>query len=247
MKKIQEVGPNVLYVPYSENVKTGPMPVTISPRATCPGSCPLKGAGGCYGENYGLNFNWNKTDRGTAKGLVSWEELCGKIKALPKGSLWRHNQAGDLAGEGEQIAKAPLQKLAKANKGRRGFTYTHKRPEEASNGLHIKEALSLGFTVNVSTDSLEGADKAKLAGFPTVVTVPVDYPKVGRTPAGNKVLVCPAQQTNQDTPGIEARELTCLRCGLCQSQDPKRPVIAFRAHGQKARLVSERLKGVQYA
>ena len=49
-----------------------------------------------------------------------------KIAALPVNDLWRHNQAGDLPGDGELIDKPKLRQLIKANHGKRGFTYSHK-------------------------------------------------------------------------------------------------------------------------
>ena len=51
------------------------------------------------------------------------------------------------------------------------------------------------------------------------------------TPAGHTVIACPA----------ETREnVTCASCRLCA--DPNRKVvIGFRAHGGKARVMSERL------
>lgn len=80
----------------SDNKKTGPMPVSASPRATCPLSCPLMGKNGCYGEDYHLSMYWNRIDAGTSPSLVSWDQLCANVRSLPKGQIWRHNQIGDL-------------------------------------------------------------------------------------------------------------------------------------------------------
>lgn len=220
----------------SGNIKTGPIPVTSSPRVSCPGSCPLKGAGGCYGEDFRLKSFWNKVDSGAAKNLHTWESLCLTIRALPKGQLWRHNQVGDLPttnGNSESINLAMVKRLAQANRGRKGFTYTHKSPMHEENDIAIKEANDLGFTVNLSANSLAQADEyASLGIAPVVVTLTSDAPKISFTPAGRKVVVCPAQQID---------ELDCAKCGLCQKAD-RAMIIGFRAHGVKKKALSLRLE-----
>ena len=220
----------------SGNIKTGPIPVTSSPRVSCPGSCPLKGAGGCYGEDFRLKSFWNKVDSGTAKNLHTWESLCYTIKALPKGQLWRHNQVGDLPstnGNSENIDPALVKKLALANRGRRGFTYTHKSPLLPGNAEAIASANKLGFTINLSANSLPQADQyASLNIAPVVATVPIDHPKISFTPHGRKVIVCPAQQID---------DLSCAKCGICAKAD-RSMIIAFRAHGLKKKALSLRLE-----
>ena len=241
----------------SDNVKTGPIPVTISPRSTCPSSCPYasKNEGGCYAENYGLRFVWNDLDRANGatingkskprsmKSIMPWGDMCGKIMDLPEDQIWRHDQAGDLPGKGGAINWPMLKALCEANatnrKGRRvkkrGFTYSHK-DWTPSNLKKIREANALGFTVNLSCNSPAHLETAP-AGFPLVVVVPVSWPRVSKTVKGKKILVCPAQVTNAEIPGIEDRGITCRSCGLCQSQKEDRPVIAFRAHGTACKKV----------
>ena len=107
------------FVRVSGNRKTGPIPVTNSAPVTCPDSCALKGAG-CYAEHGPVYWHWRK------RLALSLAELCRLIRTIPGGSLWRHNVAGDLPGNGETIDAAALHKIARANRGRRGFTYTHK-------------------------------------------------------------------------------------------------------------------------
>jgi hypothetical protein len=82
------------FIKKSSNSKVGAIPVTNSPRATCPSNCPLSGDGGCYAEGFHTRLNWDKLDRGE-RGL-EWSDFIDKIKALPKGQLWRHNVSGDL-------------------------------------------------------------------------------------------------------------------------------------------------------
>lgn len=230
---------NVHFTKKSGNIKTGKIPVTSSPRSSCPLSCPLKGAGGCYGEDFRLKAFWTKVDEGTASNLLSWDELCSKIENLPEGQLWRHNQVGDLPtreDDPEGVDFTALHKLAKANSGKRGWTYTHKNPAYENNSTAIRVSNRLGFTINLSANSLSQADAySSLNIGPVVVTVPANTPKVSFTPEGRKVVICPAQQID---------ELACDKCALCQKKD-RSFIIGFRAHGMKKKALSLRLEVAQ--
>lgn len=111
--------------------------------------------------------------------------------------------------------------LVDANKGKRGFTYTHK-PMTPENVALLRRAVSSGFTINASANSLADADVMMDLGLQVVAVVPADSVSKGTTPGGYPFVVCPAQ----DQDGVN-----CSTCGLCQNPEPKRPVIAFRAHG----------------
>ena len=202
----------------STNRKTGPIPTTYSSRETCPPSCPHF-RDSCYAENFHTAMNWNKVDqRGT-----DLDGLLAAINRLPKGQIWRHNVAGDLPGQGEQVDAYALGQIVKANRGRKGFTYTHKKSPEAIQWA--KHATAWGFTVNLSADDAAEADTLAATGAPVVVVVPMDTPKHTTTPEGRPVLVCPAQTTEY---------MTCALCQLCQKAD-RRQIIGFRAHGTKAK------------
>ena len=116
-----------------------------------------------------------------------------------------------------------LGQIVKANRGRKGFTYTHKKSPEAI--AWAKHATAWGFTVNLSADDAGEADRLAATGAPVVVVVPMDTPKHTTTPEGRPVLVCPAQTTEG---------MTCALCQLCQKAD-RRQIIGFRAHGTKAK------------
>jgi hypothetical protein len=133
------------------------------------------------------------------------------------------NVAGDLPGEGEQVDAYALGQIVKANRGRSGFTYTHKHSPDAIKWA--KAATAWGFTVNLSADDVGHADRLAAHGLPVAVIVPMDTPKHSRTPEGRPVLVCPAQTTEY---------MTCALCALCQRAD-RRQIIGFRAHGSKAK------------
>jgi hypothetical protein len=113
----------VLFIPVSQNAKTGPIPVSITERASCWPGCALYD-NGCYAETGALAMHWDRVSRGLAGG--SWAEFCTSIAALKPGRLWRYAQAGDLPGYGASIYSTLLQILIAANAGRRVIAFTHK-------------------------------------------------------------------------------------------------------------------------
>ena len=209
----------------SRNAKTGPIPVTTTARDTCPTACPFKD-NGCYAESGPLRLFWDKVTRGDT--LAVWGDVMAQIKRLPKGTLWRHNQAGDLPGEGNAIDAIAMRELISANKGKRGFTFTHK-PLTRANVALIKEANESGFTINISGNDLVHADKlADMAIGPVVTVLPADQLTPTRTPQGRVVAICPA---------VLSDSVTCQTCGLCAMQNRK-AIIGFPAHGTSKKKAS---------
>jgi hypothetical protein len=207
----------------ANNAKTGPIPVTTSSRSTCPPTCAFKG-NGCYAENFPLKLHWDRVSRGERG--TTWADFVDEIRRLPKGQLWRHNQAGDLPGADGVIDAQALRELARANRGRRGFTYTHYQPTK-ENVRALRQAVKAGFTVNLSADSLQDADRLAKHRLPLVVVVPVGW-RGKETPAGRKVTLCPAQHMEN---------MTCATCQLCQNAD-RHAIVAFEAHGARRAHVS---------
>ena len=200
--------------------------VSTSAKQTCPDSCQLKG-NGCYAEAMPMRFHWDAVSQG--KRGLPWEEFLQQIRNLRRHEFWRHNQAGDLPGQGDSLDTAKLQQLVEANKGRRGFTYTHKPLKAASERTAVKKANAKGFTINVSTDNLAMADKAMAMAIAPVVTIlPSDVQgKTVLTPAGNKVLVCPEY----------TKGWTCAQCQLCAVAE-RSYIIGFPAHGASKKKVN---------
>ena len=223
----------------SHNPVTGPIMVTTSPRFTCPRSCPLRRdantptAGLCYAEHGALGgFVWSLLDRTPAghtfqNGSIrvyGFDELLFLIRRLPEGSLWRHNVAGDLMSNNKvTIDPAALRAITDANRGRRGFTYTHYDViDNLANRNAIAEANANGFTINLSADTLDEADLlADLNIAPVTVIVPSGTQANLRTPAGRTVVVCPI---NTHT-GI-----SCASCALCARR--RSTIIGFPASGR---------------
>ena len=218
---------NVHLSPVSTNPKTGPIPVSTSPDSTCPPVCPFRGSG-CYADAGPLRFHWGAVSSG--KRGDGFREFLSRVRLLPENQLWRHNQAGDLPGAGNRVDKVKLLALALASQGRRGFTYTHKPvvttdsvPDSVinSNRKAIGEALSRGFTINLSGNNVEHADKLAETGMPVATVVPPGSPARFVTPGGNKVVICPAQR-------VEG--MTCDKCRLCSKAD-RGFIVGFIPHG----------------
>ena len=223
----------VAFTRISKNKKTGPLPVTTSEARTCPPSCGMFAA--CYAKAGPLALFWAKVSDGRAG--LEWGDFLLQVKALPKGQLWRHNQSGDLAGIGDVVDPIALAQLVQANRGRKGFTYTHK-PVEGLAGLANRTAIEIanreGFTINLSADDLAEADRlADLGVAPVTVVLPSDQLTATKTPAGRSVAICPA---------TIAENVTCATCGLCQLRDRK-AIIGFPAHGTSKRKASAIAEG----
>lgn len=214
----------------SGNKKTGPMPVSTSAENTCPPSCPLS-TKGCYAKAGPLLMHWQRLNRGETG--ITWTEFCKKIAAFPRHTLWRHNQAGDLPGHRQDIDATEMNQLVNANHGKRGFTYTHKHTRDngelhTENIAQIREANQKGFTVNLSANSLAHADKlADLNAGPVVTLLPKNCTINVLTPAGRKVVVCPATYREN---------VSCWSCGLCQKQ--RGAIVGFPVHGTAAKTAN---------
>jgi hypothetical protein len=116
-----------------------------------------------------------------------------------------------------------------SNKGRRGFTYTHKPAigdshTATANRASIRWANANGFTVNLSANNPAHADALVEADCGPVVTLlPSGSPLTSETPKGRKIIVCPAQR--EDLPGM-----TCAQCQLCQ-KSTRSVIVGFLPHG----------------
>jgi hypothetical protein len=204
----------------TKNPKVGNMAATTSTAKTCPTSCPFKD-NGCYADSGPLKLHWDKVTEGERGD--DWPTFLDKIKDMPEGSKWRHNQAGDLPGDTQDLDSTKCVDLAKANKGKRGFTYTHYDVlDNFQNAITVNIMNHLGFTVNVSANNLEHADKlCDLDIAPVATVLPIEQTTNTVTPKGRKVVVCPA--TYKD-------DVSCASCMLCEKWD-RNVVVGFPAHG----------------
>lgn len=202
----------------SANSKTGPIPVGTTSSSTCPAACPLKNDG-CYAEYGKVGMHWRKVSNGERGGDV--EQFAAQIKRLPRAQLWRYGQAGDLPGDGRRVDARALAAIVEANKGRRGFAYTHYPVDDPVNAAVIAAANAAGFTINLSANNLAHADELAAAGIaPVVVLLPPDQANPTLTPAGRHVSVCPASIRD---------DIDCARCGVCATN--RKAIIGFPVHG----------------
>ena len=217
---------NVSLTMVSRNEKTSRIPVTMTSALSCPKACLLRG-NGCYSELGPISWHWKKVTNGN-KG-TDWDTFCQKISDLKDNQAWRHNQAGDLVGDGYTIDKTALRKLICANTGKRGFTYTHYDPSIGGNAEIIKESNENGFTINLSANNLTEADQlVKMNIGPVVTIMPLNAEKVTITPDGNKVVLCPATYRE---------DVTCKSCLLCQKQ--RKTIVGFPVHGIKKKTAEQ--------
>jgi hypothetical protein len=212
----------------SGNGKTGAMTTTRTERGSCPTTCAFYDAG-CYANLGRERMQWNRLNNGET-GVV-WSEFLNTIrKIVPTGSLWRHNTAGDLPHNDGNINYLALKGIVNANKGRRGFTYSHHVLNE-HNVICLQNSNALGFTVNASCESVDDADRVMSEHkIPAVAVVNSEETRrFFTTTAGRKVITCPA--------ALHPGKVTCATCGLCQKAD-REFVIAFPAHGVQHKKVN---------
>ncbi len=209
----------------SSNAKTGPIAVSTSSSTTCSKQCPFNNGNGCYASYGNLRRHWDKVSKGERGG--DWNHFLERLETLPRGVAFRHNQAGDLPGENEYIDGEKLDQLCGVIKKRqlKAFSYTHK-PLNKENVKKIKKAIKNGFIVNVSTESYEDIDKARAMGLPVVTVIKEGSPEKQVTPAGNRIIACPAQT---------GRVRNCQQCMIC-SKD-RSITIGFFAHGSKKKAI----------
>ena len=209
----------------SKNKKTGNIPVSTTTAKTCPLTCPFnhKNDGGCYADSGPLAIHWRKVtslERG-----MSFDLFLKQIENLPSDQMWRHNQAGDLPGNGEKLDSKACQDLAKANKGKKGYTYTHYDPSLYNNSKIINSMNNAGFTVNLSGNNTAHAIALKKEYTSPVVTVVKSDHFENRKNSYKKNSVhfvrCPADYNEK---------VNCKSCKLC-AVPQRKSVICFPAHG----------------
>ena len=208
----------------SANTKTGLIPVSTSSADLCPTTCPFR-AGGCYAASGPLALHWREVTANRRGDTFT--VFLDKLRSLAPGTLFRHNQAGDIKDPKTAAGRRDLTALVDAVRHLKGFTYTHHRLTPLARTA-IKAATANGFTVNVSTETIDAADAAVSHGLRAVTVVPsTDTRRVWLSPDGNHVLTCPAQVHDG---------MTCQTCRLCHAR-PQTVIIAFRAHGSSRRRV----------
>ena len=214
----------------SSNKKTGKIAVSTTSQDSCPLTCELKG-NGCYASTGPLKLHWNRVSEGPWADKPRGTDLmsfCDSLRSLPGGSLFRHNQAGDLPHVNGLINAHALELITDACAERKliAWTYTHHKVDNMNNVIMLKRSNKVGLTVNVSAHSQQHAADCHKQGLPSVCIVPRGETRKNWEHDGVKFLVCPAQTSKK----------TCSDCKLCAI--PNRScVVAFKAHGTQAKKV----------
>ena len=215
----------------SGNRKVGKIPVSTTSKDSCPKECELRDTD-CYARFGPLGIRWAMVSKG--KNADNWTAFCNRVRQFLAGTLWRHNQAGDLPQRKDgRIHKSKTRQLSLAAQHTKGWTYTHYDPMDPHNAEVIRETNERGgMTINLSADSLEDADKYHELGIaPVTCVLPEDAPHSGNTtPNGLPILVCPAQRM----------DLSCEQCRICQVATRK-SIVGFLAHGTAKKRLSEKL------
>jgi hypothetical protein len=239
-----------LFVAVSQNAKTGSIPATITERGSCWSGCALYDKG-CYAFYGALAHFWTGVSQGSRGG--SWDELCAKVASLPKRTLWRYAQAGDLPGIDDMIDDELLWQLVVANRGKKVIAFTHKPvlPDTATahrNRCTIAGANTAGFTINLSANNPAEADALADLGIAPVVTIlahayarrAVRHRAKSRPDEWAETIAewrdriaplpvrTPAGRRIAICPATYTAA-TCKSCGACA--EPREAVIGFPAHG----------------
>ena len=136
--------------------------------------------------------------------------------------------AGDLIGTSDNVIdQQALYDLTMANKGRRGFTYTHYPMNHSGNQSIVRKANAEGFTVNVSTNTVaEALATQEATGLPVVTIVAPEFWQGAHRREG--VVQCPAEYKDK---------VTCATCKLC-SVATRKDIVGFTVHGTKAKAAN---------
>jgi hypothetical protein len=233
----------------SRNGKVGPIPVSTTTAASCWHGCAFFES--CYAKNgYHLAQHWNQVTDGSRG--TDWGTFCSLIALLPPGTAWRHNQAGDLPGIGAKIDADLLAQLVAANSGRMGWTYTHKPMSDPANRAAVAHANENGFVVNLSADTLAQADELSDLQIAPVCVV-LDAPEGTResvfTPAGRRVVVCPATYRadiscggGKVSQGKGKKSIMTSACKLC-ARGCRKVIVGFPAHGNDSKAAAAVARG----
>ena len=174
----------------------------------------------------------------------TWPDFVRSVDALRASTLWRHNVAGDLPGDGERIDHTKLIALAAAARKTFGFTFTHYPLTLAHNRDVIdfvnKETMRRGSGLVINVEE-QAVVPGTMKNTPRVRVVESSYEygpwSVVDGASARPTIVCPAARK-----GPGSKDVSCATCGACAN--PKRlATISFPAHGTRKRAVEKVLGG----
>ena len=214
----------------NQSRKVGDMPVSYSPRKTCPDTCSLKN-NGCYGEHFPIRLHWDRMSNDQNDNWNEFVESVRKFRQENPKRLWRYNIVGDIVGNNTKIDFPRLKKLVKANNGGDVIAYTHKYTRQ-ENLAHIRYAVKRGFNINLSADNTGDAlVLRKKTNLPVTAVLSVTKKQYEKMPDSekqdyrsnlsvNKIVICPEQ-----TGAVK----DCQSCKLC-SNPKRKSIVGFLKH-----------------
>ena len=230
--------------------KLGGIPATYSEDETCPDACPFRGKG-CYAEGGNVAMHFRAVSRHETGG--SFAQAIKFVESTPEDTLARWNIAGDLPGKKDKLNRRKVIRLAQANAKAKAkwFTFCHypvraadvrattnprlRRAIARHNRAVIRDAIAIGFAINVSANSPKHAAALASMGFDVASVAPMDWKGTKKLADGHIGVQCPAT--------IEGRTATCNSCRMCQnmgriSSAKTRVIPMFPAHGASKRKAS---------
>jgi hypothetical protein len=196
---------------------------------TCPTRCKLKWTKKCYAVA-GMNTRrvWVSCDMELADAFKA-------IRDLPRSRPVRLHVAGDFptfsaSDESRGCAHGRLRDVKVIDRwnemldGRPAWTYTHIDLDghiENYKAVNASNMSQYGMVVNASTDTLGEALalKRRHPALPVVTIVPHDFPRGSIMTQDREVYACPGGR--------------CIDCMICADPSPRRPIVAFPAHGPR--------------
>tara|TARA_R100000152_G_C6702385_1_gene131647 strand:+ start:168 stop:842 length:675 start_codon:yes stop_codon:yes gene_type:complete len=206
------------WISVTKDAKTGSIPVSYSPKESCPDSCSLK-EGGCYA--WGL-FYLRILGAKIRDGKIEIKTLGQALKERRvDAKVVRHRVAGDIVGDVPGTVEECLQ-VEKEGLTNIGYTH-HWRAEEA-------QPLKKWFRASCS--SLEEVELARSMGWSVTIMVPEGTPKKMMLENGETAFMCPARH------GVEGKaDITCNTCTLCKVTDKTADkTVMFEVHGTKGTI-----------
>lgn len=213
----------VIAIERSSNRKTGTVSATYAPSATCPASCPFRGAG-CYGEHGPAALHLARINK-QADGMNPVEIAQAEAEAIASLSGQRPLRM-HVVGDCPTDACAMVLSEACSVYARRSdapvWTYTH--------AWRDVSAQSWGrISVLASCETVSDVITASERGYACSVTGP------GLVVPGYQLVRCPA----------EYRDMQCVDCLLCCRAERLRAskrVVVFTPHGAGKNRLTTRLQ-----
>ena len=209
---------NLIWNARATNVKTGNVPTLFIGHTkqeaweSCNG-CNLRG-NGCYAWSGSVNIGASSTRRAYSKGADKSLSYALKNRHI-NARMVRVSAIGDIGRCSTKQSIEIKNAIAESKLELVGYTH-HWREEKVANNWRG--------SLMASCEKIEDADIAVGQGWRATAIVPEGTANTFTSPAGNKVVVCPAQTKSN---------ITCNQCRLCNGSKKAAPIIAFIAHGNQ--------------